>query len=101
MNFLNRKEMTMEATTNKTLPNPVPVRVGRRYRRVLRRIAIGFGIVIALIASLALAGAGYEAIAAGGDIPSLAAALQERDKRGCILRRRENLLCARTAPPLG
>lgn len=59
----------MEATTNKPLENPpqAPVRVGSRGRRVLRRIAIGFGIVIALIASLALAGAGYEAIAAGRD----------------------------------
>jgi pimeloyl-ACP methyl ester carboxylesterase len=57
----------MEATTNKTLRNPVPVRVGRRSRRVLRRIGIGFGIVFALIAGLALAGGAFEAIAAGGD----------------------------------
>jgi pimeloyl-ACP methyl ester carboxylesterase len=59
----------MEATTKKTLHNPVPapVRVGHRGRRVLRRIGIGFGIVIALIAVLALAGGSYEAIAAGGD----------------------------------
>ncbi|HEX2911086.1 MAG TPA: alpha/beta hydrolase [Chloroflexia bacterium] len=57
----------MEATTNKTLDNPVPVRGARRGKRVMRRIALGFGIVICLIASLALAGTGYEAIAAGGD----------------------------------
>jgi pimeloyl-ACP methyl ester carboxylesterase len=56
----------METTTDKS-PTPAPVRAGRFSHRVLRRIAIGFGIVIALVAGLILAGASYEAVAAGGD----------------------------------
>lgn len=44
-----------------------PVRAGHRGRRVLRRLALGLGLVIVLLAGLALAGASYEAIAAGGD----------------------------------
>jgi pimeloyl-ACP methyl ester carboxylesterase len=61
-----RKELTMETTTEK-LPTPAPVLPGRRLHRVLRRIALGFGIVITVFVGLILAGASYEAIASGGD----------------------------------
>ena len=46
---------------------PAPARAGHRGRRVLRGVARGLGVGLALIAGLALVGAGYEAIAAGGD----------------------------------
>jgi pimeloyl-ACP methyl ester carboxylesterase len=87
----------MEATTNKPLHNPVPVpvRVGRRSRRVLRRVALGFGIVIALIASLALAGAGYEALAAGGDAKAYPPPGQLVDVGGYRL----HIQCAGTGSP--
>jgi len=45
----------------------VPSSARRMGRRVLRGIARGLGVGLALIAGLALAGAGYEAIAARGD----------------------------------
>ena len=50
-------------TTLTTTTTPAPVRA----RRNLRGLTRGFGIAAALIAGLALAGAGYEAIAARGD----------------------------------
>ncbi len=50
-------------TTLTTTTTPAPVRT----KRNLRRLARGLGIGAALIAGLALAGAGYEAIAARGD----------------------------------
>ncbi len=53
------------ATVTNTLP--VPTTATRMGRRVLRGIARGGGVVLALIAGLALAGAAYEAIAARGD----------------------------------
>jgi pimeloyl-ACP methyl ester carboxylesterase len=53
------------ATLTNTMHVPSSARsIGRR---VLRGIARGLGVVLALIAGLALAGAGYEAIAARGD----------------------------------
>jgi pimeloyl-ACP methyl ester carboxylesterase len=85
----------MEATTNKTLDKPVPGRIGRRGRRALRRIAIGFGIVFALIASLMLAGAGYEAIAAGGDAKAYPPPGQLVDVGGYRL----HIQCAGTGSP--
>ncbi len=54
----------MATMTNKIAVSSPARRIGRR---VLRGIARGLGGVFALIAGLALAGAGYEAIAAGGD----------------------------------
>lgn len=58
----------METTTDMLPPTaPAPVRAGRRPHQVLRRIALGLGIVFALIAGLILAGASYEVIASGGD----------------------------------
>jgi pimeloyl-ACP methyl ester carboxylesterase len=50
-------------TTLTTTTTPAPVRAQRN----LRGLARGFGIAAALIAGLALTGAGYEAIAARGD----------------------------------
>src|SRR5947209_8481897 len=57
----------MAVMTNTTNTMPVPARPGPLVRRVLRGFARGLGVVFALIAGLALAGAGYEAIAAAGD----------------------------------
>lgn len=54
----------METTTKM---QPTSVRTARRGHRILRRFAIGLGIIFALIGGLALVGASYEAIAAGGD----------------------------------
>src|SRR5437016_4829473 len=51
-------------TTNKT---PAAAQTGNRGRRILRGIACGVGVTVALIAVLSLAGAGYEAVAARGD----------------------------------
>ncbi len=53
------------ATLTNTIP--VPSAAGRMGRRVLRGIARGLGGVLVLITGLALTGAGYEALAAGGD----------------------------------
>ena len=44
-----------------------PARTGHRGRRVLRGLARGLSVVFALMLGLALVGASYEAIAAGGD----------------------------------
>src|SRR5687768_16105966 len=44
-----------------------PARTGTRGRRVLRAFARAVGVILALIVGLALVGASYEAIAAGGD----------------------------------
>jgi pimeloyl-ACP methyl ester carboxylesterase len=59
----------MEVRTMATLTNTlhVPPTATRMARRILRGIARGGGVVLALIAGLALAGAAYEAIAARGD----------------------------------
>jgi pimeloyl-ACP methyl ester carboxylesterase len=59
----------MEERTMTTLTNTmhVPSSAWRIGRRVIRGIARGGGVVLILIAGLALAGASYEAIAAGGD----------------------------------
>src|SRR5689334_4574334 len=59
----------MEEPTMATLTNTmsVPTSARRMGRRVLRGIARGLGVVLTLIVGLALAGASYEAIAAGGD----------------------------------
>src|SRR6478752_506274 len=59
----------MEERTMATLTNTlsVPPSARRMGRRVLRGIARGLGVVLALIVGLALAGASYEAIAAGSD----------------------------------
>ncbi len=46
---------------------PALARAEHRGRKVLRGVVRGLGVGCALIAGLALAGAGYEAIAAGGD----------------------------------
>lgn len=54
-------------TTLTTSTTSESVRSGQRSRQLLRGLARGLGIGAALIASLALAGAGYEAIAARGD----------------------------------
>src|SRR5689334_15205133 len=59
----------MEEPAMATLTNTrhVPTSARSMGRRVLRGIARGLGVGLALIAGLALAGAGYEAIAARGD----------------------------------
>jgi pimeloyl-ACP methyl ester carboxylesterase len=44
-----------------------PAKTGHKGGRILRRVILGLGGVFSLIASLALAGAGYEAIASRGD----------------------------------
>jgi pimeloyl-ACP methyl ester carboxylesterase len=46
---------------------PTPARAGRQGRRALRGFARAFGVFVALLAALALVGAGYEAIAARRD----------------------------------
>ncbi len=50
-----------------TTTTPAPVRTGNRFGRIMGGIGRGVGIMAALIASLSLVGAGYEAIAARGD----------------------------------
>ncbi len=50
-----------------TSTTPASVRTGNRFGQIMGGIGRGMGIVAALIASLSLAGAGYEAIAARGD----------------------------------
>src|SRR5689334_19449693 len=84
--------MTMEVMTKVQDP---PVRAGHRGRRVLRRFAIGLGIVIALIAGLALVGASYEAIAAGGDAKAYPAPGQLVDVGGYRL----HIQCVGTGSP--
>jgi pimeloyl-ACP methyl ester carboxylesterase len=54
-------------TTNATHTAQAPARKGRRAWRLLRGFARGLGVVLALILGLGLAGAAYEALAAGGD----------------------------------
>lgn len=54
-------------TTLTTTTTPASVRAGNRFGRIMRGIGRGVGIMAALIASLSLAGAGYEAIASRGD----------------------------------
>jgi len=54
-------------TTFTTSKTPAPLRTGHTARRILRGLARGLGLVAALIASLSLVGAGYEAVAARGD----------------------------------
>src|SRR5688500_4633460 len=44
-----------------------PAKTGQKGGRILRRVVLGLGGVFTLIASLALAGAAYEAIASRGD----------------------------------
>ncbi len=44
-----------------------PAKGGHKDGRILRRVALGLGGVLTLIAGFALAGAGYEAVAARGD----------------------------------
>ena len=46
---------------------PAPVRTGNRFGRMMRGLARGVGVTVAVIAGLSLAGAGYEAIASRGD----------------------------------
>jgi pimeloyl-ACP methyl ester carboxylesterase len=54
-------------TTLTTSTTPAYVRTGNRFGRSMRGIGRGVGVMAALIASLSLAGAGYEAIASRGD----------------------------------
>jgi len=54
-------------TTFTMSTTPAPVRAENTARRILRGLARGLGLVAALIASLSLVGAGYEAVAARGD----------------------------------
>ena len=58
---------TMATTTYMTNAVPAPARTSRRGRRVLRTLARVLGVMLALFAVLAVAGASYEAIAAWGD----------------------------------
>ncbi len=50
-----------------TITPPAPVRTGNGFARMMRGLARGLAVVAAVIASLSLAGAGYEAIASRGD----------------------------------
>src|SRR6476659_927956 len=60
--------MAVPANTTKTTNKiAVPLRPGPLGRRVLRGLARGAAVILALLVGLAVAGAGYEAIAGGGD----------------------------------
>src|SRR6476469_3520268 len=78
-----REEITMEPLTDPmrtpsaAAPNGLP-----RGRKLMRRIALGVGVVLALMAGLALAGAGYEAIAARADAQAYPAPGQLVDAGG-------------------
>ena len=61
----------------------------------MRRIALGLGVVLVLIAGLALAGAGYEAIAARGDAQAYPAPGQLVDVGGYSL----HIQCVGTGNP--
>ena len=80
-------------TTNNSKPNPV--RTHPRLRWVLRRVALGFGIVLGLIAGLALIGSGYEAIASDGDAKAYPAPGQLVDVGGYRL----HIQCVGTGSP--
>lgn len=60
---------TTDATNATKTANKIDIPVGKRHlgRRVLRGLARGTAVIFALIVGLAAVGAGYEAIAAGGD----------------------------------
>ncbi len=73
----------------------VPSAVIRTGRKLIRRIALGLGVVLALIAGLALAGAGYEAIAARGDAQAYPAPGQLVDVGGYSL----HIHCVGTGSP--
>lgn len=80
------EELTIPTLTNTmhvpsaTAPNGLPTG-----KKLIRRIALGLGMVLALIAGLALAGAGYEAISARGDAQAYPAPGQLVDVGGYSL----------------
>jgi pimeloyl-ACP methyl ester carboxylesterase len=84
------EELTMAPLTNTM---HVPSKAGRTGR--IRRIALGLGVGLTLIAGLALAGAGYEAIAARGDAQAYPAPGQLVDIGGYSL----HIHCVGTGSP--
>lgn len=82
----------METTTK---IQDASVHTVRRSRRVLRRFAIGLGLIFAFITGLSIAGASFEAIAAGGDAKAYPAPGQLVDVGGYRL----HIQCVGTGSP--
>lgn len=87
--------MTALNTNLNTNMKDVPAKAGHIGRRILHSFARGLSVVFALIASLALAGAGYEALAARGDARAYPPPGQMVDVGGYRL----HLLCVGTGSP--
>ena len=82
-------------TTGTTSTTTVSVRTGHTGRRVLRGLARGLGLLMAVIIGLGAAGAGYEAIAARGDATTYPAPGQMVDMGGYRL----HIQCVGTGSP--
>ena len=82
-------------TTLTTSTTPAAVQTVTRGRRILRSVARGLGVAVALIIGLSLAGAGYEAVAAQGDARAYPPPGQMVDVGGYRL----HLLCVGTGGP--